>query len=220
MKIARSANIHRKALTLICALAFCNGYTQDIHFSQFYQVPQLVNPSLAGLFNGDFRGIINYRDQWSNIAPYKTYSLGADGGIFKKKLQDKYLGAGLFIFQDVAGDSRLSTTQVSLSISSIITINKSNKISAGIQGGFAQRKLDEAELRWGAQYDGNGYAPQIASGEGDIFENYTYGDFSAGVSWSYGRSSTNMSSNNHLIANAGIAVFHLNTPGQRLGEVV
>ena len=216
MRTILFVNIHKKVLTLFCILLFGTGYTQDIHFSQFYQVPQLINPSLAGVFEGDFRAIVNYRDQWTNISPYKTYSIGVDGGLFKKKLTDKYLGAGLFIYQDVAGDSRLSTTQVNLSLSSVITINKAHKISAGIQGGFAQRKLDESDLQWGAQYDANGYAPQIASGESGVFENYAYGDFSLGLSWSYGKGSTNMSSNNQLAANAGIAMYHLNTPKQGL----
>ncbi len=216
MKASHIFKNYKKALILVGALFFNSGYAQDIHFSQFYQVPQLINPSLAGGFNGDFRAIVNFRDQWSSVAPYKTYSIGVDGGLFKKKFKDKYIGAGLFIYQDVAGDSRLSTTQVNLSLSSIITINKSHNIAAGLQGGFAQRKLDEADLRWGAQYDGDGYAPAIASGESGIYENYAFGDFSMGVSWSYGKGSTNISSNNHMGANAGIAVYHLNTPKQGL----
>jgi len=218
MKTNLFISIHKKVLTLFCTLVFCNGYAQDIHFSQFSQVPQLVNPSLAGMFNGDFRAIINYKDQWSNSAPYKTYSLGIDGGLFKNKFKDKYLGAALFIYQDNAGDSRLSTTQVNLALSSVITINTAHSISAGIQGGFAQRNFDEAGFHWGTQFDTDGYAPQITSGESDVFENYAFGDFSLGVSWDYGEGSTNISSNNHLGANAGIAIYHLNTPRQGLSQ--
>jgi type IX secretion system PorP/SprF family membrane protein len=144
--------------------------------------------------------------------------MAVDGGIFKKKLKDKFIGAGLFIFQDIAGDSRLSTTQVNLSISSVITINKTHNISAGIQGGFAQKKIDAEGLRWGTQYDGGGYASQISSGESDVFENYSFGDFSMGLSWSHGTSSTNISSNNHLKANAGVALFHINTPKQGMNQ--
>ena len=218
MKTKRLLNIKKMVLFLCFTVSFSCGYAQDIHFSQFYQVPQLVNPSLAGVFNGDFRAILNYRDQWSSIAPYTTYSMAVDGGIFKKKLKDKFLGAGLFIYQDIAGDSRLSTTQVNLSISSVITINKTHNISAGIQGGFAQKKMNAEGFRWGTQYDGGGYASQISSGESDVFENYSFGDFSMGLSWSHGTSSTNISSNNHLKANAGVALFHLNTPKQGLNQ--
>ncbi|HIA12576.1 MAG TPA: type IX secretion system membrane protein PorP/SprF, partial [Flavobacteriales bacterium] len=217
MKTRPIVQMHKIVLTLFCVMVFCNGYAQDLHFSQFNQVPQLINPSLTGAFQGDFRGIMNYRDQWSSIAPYKTYSLAIDGGLFKKKLTGKYLGAGLFIFQDIAGDSRLSTTQVNLSLSSIISINKSHNISAGIQGGFSQRKMDDAGLYWGAQYDDNGYAAGIAAGEADAFENYAFGDFSLGLSWSYGKGSTNITRNDHLSANAGIAMYHLNKPEQGPG---
>jgi len=97
MKTRPIVQMHKIVLTLFCVMVFCNGYAQDLHFSQFNQVPQLINPSLTGAFQGDFRGIMNYRDQWSSIAPYKTYSLAIDGGLFKKKLTGKYLGAGLFI---------------------------------------------------------------------------------------------------------------------------
>ena len=217
MKTGPTDQMQKLILTLLCVAACCNGYGQDLHFSQFNQVPQLINPSLAGAFQGDFRGIMNYRDQWSSIAPYKTYSLAIDGGLFKKKLTGKYLGAGLFIFQDIAGDSRLSTTQINLSLSSIIAVNKSHNISAGIQGGFSQRKLDAVGLQWGAQYDDNGYAAGIATGEADAFENYAFGDFSLGLSWNYGKSTTNISSNDHLSANAGIAMYHLNKPEQGPG---
>jgi type IX secretion system PorP/SprF family membrane protein len=217
MKTEPIVQIQKFILTLLCLAGCYNGYGQDIHFSQFNQVPQLINPSLTGAFQGDFRGIMNYRDQWSSIAPYKTYSLALDWGFLKKQLTGKYLGAGLFLYQDIAGDSRLSTTQVNLSLSSIISINKSHNISAGIQGGFSQRKMDDAGLHWGAQYDDNGYAAGIAAGETDAFENYAFGDFSMGLSWSYGKGSTNISSNDHLSANAGIAMYHLNKPEQGSG---
>ncbi|HIA36045.1 MAG TPA: type IX secretion system membrane protein PorP/SprF, partial [Flavobacteriales bacterium] len=72
MKARQIFKNYKRAIILVGALSFNSGYAQDIHFSQFYQVPQLINPSLAGGFNGDFRAIVNFRDQWSNVAPYKT----------------------------------------------------------------------------------------------------------------------------------------------------
>ena len=44
--------MHKIVLTLFCVMVFCNGYAQDLHFSQFNQVPQLINPSLTGAFQG------------------------------------------------------------------------------------------------------------------------------------------------------------------------
>ena len=48
---------------LILIAPTLNG--QDIHFSQYYNTPAFVNPANVGAFNGDLRGIVNYRNQWS-----------------------------------------------------------------------------------------------------------------------------------------------------------
>jgi type IX secretion system PorP/SprF family membrane protein len=114
-------------------------------------------------------------------------------------------------FKDEAGDSHLSTTQVNISVSSVITINKNQDISAGIQGGFAQRGVDVGALQWGAEYEENiGYQP--IAGTGTDYENFSYGDFSAGLAWTYSSGETNMTSNDQLGITAGIALYHLNQP--------
>ena len=60
---------------------------QDPEFSQFYNSPLTMNPSLTGAFNGSIRLHANYRDQWRSISPtttYKTFGLSYDMGIMKK----------------------------------------------------------------------------------------------------------------------------------------
>src|SRR5256885_816513 len=52
---------------------------QDIHFSQFFEAPLLRNPSLAGLFEGDFRTQAVYRDQWNSITPNSYRSASFNG---------------------------------------------------------------------------------------------------------------------------------------------
>jgi len=190
-----------------------NLQAQDIHFSQFNQAPLLINPAMTGLFNGDQRAFVHYRNQWQEFAPFKTYSLSVDAGLMKKKMKKKYIGAGLYIFQDIIGNSNMKTTQVHLSISSIIEINKEQAISAGLRGGFGQNSMDESNLQWGTNYTSMGYM-EGSSGEEGRFENFGFGDFSAGLTWNYGSSETNISKNNHFGAKAGIALFHINAPSQ------
>ena len=49
---------------------------QDVHFSQFYAAPLLVNPAQTGNFSGTARVGANYRDQWGSITvPYRTFDL-------------------------------------------------------------------------------------------------------------------------------------------------
>ena len=184
---------------------------QDVHFSQYYRVPLMVNPALTGVFPGDHRAMVNYRDQWAGLAPFKTYGLSYDAGILKKKLNNKFLGVGLMAFKDEAGDTHLSTTQVNLSISSVITINDQQDLSAGIQGGFAQKGIDASALQWGQEYEENiGY--QAGTGTPVNYENFSFGDFAAGLAWSFSNAESNMASNNHINARAGVALYHLNQP--------
>ncbi|HIA36027.1 MAG TPA: type IX secretion system membrane protein PorP/SprF, partial [Flavobacteriales bacterium] len=185
----------------------------------FRQTPMLINPALTGNFNGAFRGIVNYRNQWASIgSPYKTYAFSFDMGILKKKMGNKYLSAGLFVYKDIAGDTKLSTTQVNFSLSSSIPINNMQRIIAGIQGGFAQKSIDASKMEWGSQYEGNAYNPGLLSGEINSYENDVYSDFSVGMAWQYGKGSNTMSSHDQLVVNTGIAVYHINKPVQEFDE--
>jgi len=186
---------------------------QDIHLSQFYQTPLLVNPALTGVFNGDHRVFINYKNQWGSIGePYKTSALSYDFTMFKKKHETSYLGGGLTVFSDKAGEFEMGITQLNLSVSGIVILNGNQIVSAGLQGGYAQRSINSSNLRWGNQFDGQNYDSNLPSGE--TIEPFSFGDLSAGASWSYGRKKTNMSSNDQFKANVGIALLHINKPRQ------
>lgn len=194
---------------------------QDIHFSQFYQTPLLVNPSLTGVFNGDMRAGINYKDQWKsiqgNVPAYRTYSLSFDAGLFKKKWANSYLGAGINVFSDKAGDTKMGTTHADLLLSSILVIADGHQVSLGVQGGYAQRyaNLNNPDLRWETQFQNEVYLQNVASGEPISYEPFTFADFSAGASWNYGSEETSIFKNNRFRANAGFAWHHLNKPAQQ-----
>ena len=62
-------------LMLMCSSAMA----QDINFSQFYDVPVLRNPALAGLFTGDVRVSSGFRNQWQSVTvPYRTMVLSGE----------------------------------------------------------------------------------------------------------------------------------------------
>ncbi len=53
---------------------------QDPRFSQFFSAPQLLNPALTGVFDGEYRVNINYRNQWNSIldkSGFTGYSAGS-----------------------------------------------------------------------------------------------------------------------------------------------
>jgi type IX secretion system PorP/SprF family membrane protein len=188
---------------------------QDIHFSQFSQTPLLLNPALTGVFNGDQRVYLNYKDQWKSVTtPYKTAAVSIDAGLMKKKWEKAFLGAGLFVYNDKAGDASLATTQINLSVSSIIALSENHKVSAGLQGGYAQRSISPSNQKWDNQWNGSSFDPNANSGETNNFSSFGFGDFTAGANYNFSNSSSTMSSNDRLAINIGAAYHHLNKPQQ------
>ncbi len=193
-------------------------HAQDIHFSQFNETPLLINPGQTGAFSGEMRVFINYKDQWNSIAePYRTFMLSFDVGLLKKKWNNVYLGTGLLIYNDQAGKTKFGTTQVNLSLSAILAANPKNKFSLGLQGGFAQKGVKNTDVKWGNQFDGDTYDPNLDSGEEGTLNtsSFVYGDFAAGLNWDFTTKPKNMASNDKVTLNLGVALFHLNQPKQK-----
>ena len=206
--------MNRSILFTLCFFFCCSiGIAQDIHFSQFNVVPLTINPALTGVFNGDQRASLNYKDQWTGFgAGYKTYSFSVDAGIMKKKWQNAYLGLGLNVFNDVAGDAQISTTKVLLSVSGVININKQQQITAGFQAGLVQNSLDPSNLIWDDQYQNGAYDPSNVSMDYVNSEPFYNGDVSAGVSWNYTINQSTISSYDATRIEAGISYHHANRP--------
>lgn len=164
---------------------------QDAHFSQFYQQPMLRNPALAGIFTGDIRFIGSYRNQWQSVTdPFRTYCLGSE---FKTALplfsDDDFLTIGLQLTNDVAGTSKFSKTQILpvLNFHKSVGDEKNSFLSAAIMGGWVQEKFDPTKLILNDQYtvNGNGsFTIQPASRQTFTNTSLTYGDLSAGISYS------------------------------------
>src|SRR5689334_7928488 len=93
------------------------SFSQDPHFSQFAQSPLTMNPALAGFFDGDFRAIANYRNQWSSVDGFKTMEATCDGNVLKNKWTKGFLGLGLNVLSDQAGAAGMNSTQFNLSVS-------------------------------------------------------------------------------------------------------
>jgi len=202
-------------ITLLIGLHFFSVEVkcQDAQFSQFYNSPLTMNPSLAGAFNGDIRMLANYRDQWGSISiPYKTFAFSFDMGLMKEAVRTGFLGLGVSVLSDKAGSSQLGLNQINLSLAYHAQISGHHTLSAGIMGGFAQRNINFSKLKWNSQYNGNNYDPNLPSDETGYSENKSYPDFGAGLQWTYTKGEMYATANNQLFMDAGISIFHLNQP--------
>lgn len=188
-------------------------FSQDVHFSQIDNTQLMLNPANTGAFNGDQRASIHYKNQWSSVAsPYKTYALNVDGSMLKAKLDGSFLGVGLVVYSDQAGDNRLGTTKADLSLAYHQKISDNSMITAGLVGGISQFSIDQSEMRWATQYDGIGHDPSLSSEENRDFNSFLKFDAGAGVLWSAHTADASLSSNDGMFITSGVSVYHVNRP--------
>lgn len=160
---------------------------QDIHFSQFYESPLLINPASAGAGSGDFRFVVNYKNQWKSvISPYKTTAIAFDSRFYtNKKRKGNYFGYGFTLYNDKAGLSKLTTNQASLDMAYHLFFSRSSSLSAGVKTGFFQRSINTTELKWDAQFDGKNYNAGLPTGESAVYQSFMKFDLAAGMLYKY-----------------------------------
>ena len=182
---------------------------QDIHFSQFFEAPLLRNPSLAGLFSGDIRAQMVYRNQWNSFT--NAYKSGSFNIEYKMPVGkgDDFLTTGIQVLYDKAGTAGLTTTNIlpALNYHKSLNSNKTAYLSVGFMGGLVEKSIDRSKVTTNAQYDGVAYNPALADGETFTSPKYDYFDGAVGASFNsaFGPDYANT----YFI---GLAYHHFNRP--------
>ncbi|RME06005.1 MAG: type IX secretion system membrane protein PorP/SprF [Bacteroidetes bacterium] len=193
----------------LCSL-FCavSSFGQDVHFSNFNYALAMVNPAQAGFFPGHYRWAGLYRSQWSSVpVDYQTLAGGFDMKLRPGFLRDgNLLGAGLFLFQDQAGDASLSNGMVAFQAAFHKLLNDELSLSAGVHASLHHRKADASAVTWESQYNGDQFDPSLFSGESFSSQNGNYISAGAGLQLSYQHADTR---SNYSI---GLSSYHLNSP--------
>lgn len=160
---------HVLAAMVLSCFAGLPAFGQSIHFSQFYNAPQLLNPANTALLpDYDMRAGLNYRNQWAAVpVPYNTFSAFADFKIGANSNNDRHnwLGAGIAFFSDKAGDGNLSLNQVQASLAYHLQLSEFTMVSLGLAGSTVQRSVDYDNLVFDAQWDGVEFNRSMANGE-------------------------------------------------------
>jgi type IX secretion system PorP/SprF family membrane protein len=182
---------------------------QDMHFSQFFEAPLLRNPSLAGIFTGDVRVQMVYRDQWNSITnAYKSGSFNVEYKMPVGKGND-FLTTGLQVLYDKAGTAGLTTTNFlpALNYHKSLNGDKTTYLSFGFMGGLVEKSIDRSKITTNSQYDGNAFNPALADGETFANPKYDYFDGSVGASFNSAFGAED--ANTYFI---GLAYHHFNRP--------
>jgi len=140
---------------------------QDLHFSQFNFSPLNQNPANTNFFDGDYRLVGNYKNQWPTVpVRFNTVSLSVDMNFITLKNNDR-IGGGILFFFDKAGDSRFTSLNGGLSFSYIKSLDKNfqNAISLGVQVGIISKTFDYTKLTFDNQWNGDVFDPNSAPNE-------------------------------------------------------
>lgn len=183
-------------------------YAQDIHFSQFYASPLYTNSANAGNFIGDYRVILNNKNQWNSFTnAYSTFAGSFDMGIDNLLISGSRTGLGLQINNDMAGDGKMGTTQFYANLAYYINCPKFNKlqIGLGLNAGYVFHNIRVDNFRFGSQYYIDRFDPNTNSGESLNVEKLHYPDMGIGVNFIYKHSSK-------LIFQTGLMCNHLFNP--------
>src|SRR5213082_2142319 len=96
----------RSCFVLAICILYYSTNAQDLHFSQYFNSPLLVNPANTGFApDVDWRAGINYRNQWASITPnpYKTMYAWGDIQLFNNRFENGWVGVGAGLLRDAAG---------------------------------------------------------------------------------------------------------------------
>ncbi len=201
-----------RRLTQIFILAVCffwGGaiHAQDLHYSQFYNSPQNINPALTGMFAGDHRFVASLRDQWRFVpVPWFTFSGAYDRKLYVLKGDNHFIGAGASLNHDRQGDSDLNLTSLSVNGAYHRLLTPKHIVSAGITLGFASRGFNTQTLTWDKQWDGDAYNGSLPSGE--LFQNFERINFfetGLGLNYRYQK-------DKRTFADIGAGILHLIKP--------
>jgi type IX secretion system PorP/SprF family membrane protein len=193
----------------IVGLLFCAAVVQaqDIHFSQFNFSPLNTNPSNTGLFDGDYRFVANYKNQWPTVpVRYNTFSASAEMNFVTLSNNDRF-GGGLVFFFDRAGDSRFTTLNTALSLSYDFNFGKNSvhHLVYGIQFGLVNRNFNYDKLSFDNQWNGDNFNPNTPIDENFSTTRLNFFDLNHGLTYMYKKNERN----NFTI---GFSGFHVNSP--------
>jgi type IX secretion system PorP/SprF family membrane protein len=198
----------------LCLFAFiqalasnCAG--QDVHATQFYNAPYLINPGLVGQFDGQQRYMLYQRTQWKSITiPYKSVGLGAELRHIKlKKIHSKLpnIHSGLVFITDKAGDSQFRTSSFLVQLG--MPFQQNNwQFNPAIGLGLMNMAIDRSQLYFDRNWNGQVFDPQANNGEVSYTDGYTRPQINLGLS------ASKSDGFNHYTF--GIALFNLQRPRQ------
>lgn len=200
-------------VSLLSACCFMVSFSQDIHFTQFFTNPLIINPGQTGYFDGNYRIGFNFKSQWpwainSSVFNYHTETPYVDFSFGERKIKVGWMGIGFNFLNDEAGDGRLTSRRFTLSYAYHQAFDKDHRyiLSAGIGLSYEIRSIDFSKFYFNNQWvEDEGFNVALPTNESYQKESFSMIDLSAGLNFG-------AQVHDQVKLNFGFAMLHINRP--------
>lgn len=181
-------NIYKIISAALTFMACGLVHAQDIHFSQFYSVPVLINPAEAGRFKEDARFTFIHRRQWVALnSAFNSTGISTDFVVLPPFLKKDNIGLGIYAANDNLGQGIIkgSSVYVSAAYHSYLDNARRHRISGGLQGGFTSKGIDDSNFQFYNQYADFAYVPDRDAKDPITNYNYSFFDGQVGLYYAF-----------------------------------
>jgi type IX secretion system PorP/SprF family membrane protein len=193
----------RVIFILFCSLHAHLSYAQFVPYSQYANAPVLTNPSQAAV--SDFTQL-TFRYRRSRVANYEIPSVSFVHPFYRDRTGLRFGGVGADLISQAAGpDGIYKVTGALATAAYVFHLSKRHHVSAGVQGGVINKKLDPSGITTDNQFNLGAYDPSMANGESFRYTSITKPVINAGFSWVLMDSSMQK-------ATLGVAFSNMNRP--------
>ena len=206
-KILRTAFVYCLMFNVYCLFA------QDIHFTQFFTNPLILNPAQTGNYEGNYRVGFNFKAQWpfaitNTIYNYHTESPYIDFSFGERKLKNSWFGLGMNFVNDQAGDGRLLYRRFGLSGAYHQAFDKDHRyvLSTGVGFSYIIRSVDFSQFYFNNQWvQDDGFNTSLPNSEPVQRESFQMLDLGAGINFA-------AQIHNKVKLDVGFSMLHLTRP--------
>ncbi|HLP53153.1 MAG TPA: PorP/SprF family type IX secretion system membrane protein [Chitinophagales bacterium] len=199
------------ALCLVSCISYLSA--QDIHFTQFFTNPLILNPAQTGNYDGNYRLGFNFKAQWpfaitGKVYNHHTESPFVDFSFGERKLKTAWFGLGMNFVNDEAGDGRLTYRRIGLSGAYHQAFDKDHRyvLSTGFGFSYIIRSVDFSKFYFNNQWvDDFGFNITLPNGEPLQRESFQMIDLNAGLNFA-------AQIHEQVKLEVGFSMLHLNRP--------
>ena len=185
---------------------------QDPHFSQFFSSPLTLNPAFTGKFNGNYRIMGDYRNQWPTINnAFITTTGSIDFHILKEKIaSNNMFGFGFSLLSDNSanGAVKLNYASISTAYHKGLDEDGNNTLGIGMQGTYSNMIINTSNLKFEDQLELAGFTGISKEAFAGATLQSNYFDLNAGILYS----GSSNDKNNYYV---GVSMYHINQPKQK-----